>query len=50
MDYCLRHALNKLPGKVLGLLALLRKGLRSTLPAVWHRYRQRNSLRVVALG
>ena len=50
MDYCLRHALNKLPGKLLGLSAPLRKGLRSTLHAVWHRYRQRNSLRVVALG
>src|SRR6266702_4331515 len=47
---CLRHALNKLPDKLIGLAAPLRQGLRAKFHAVLHRCRQRTSLRVVALG
>jgi hypothetical protein len=47
---CLRHALNKLPSKLLGLPAPVRQGLRSQFHALLHRCRQRKSLRVVALG
>ena len=47
---CLRHALNKLPDKLVGLAAPVRKGLRSKLHTLLHRCRQRKSLRVVALG
>ena len=50
LGFCLRHALNKLPDKLIGLAAPLRKGLRSTLHRVFHRCRQCTSLRVVALG
>jgi hypothetical protein len=47
---CLRHALNKLPDKLIGVSASGRQGLRSTFHALLHRCRQRTSLRVVALG
>jgi hypothetical protein len=47
---CLRHALNKLPDKLVGLAAPLRKSLRSTFHTLLHRCRQRTSLRAVALG
>src|SRR5256884_6146715 len=47
---CLRHALNKLPDKVVGLAAPVRQGLRAKFHALLHRCRQRTSLRVVALG
>jgi hypothetical protein len=47
---CLRHALNKLPDKLVGLAAPLRQGLRSKFHTLLHRCRQRKSLRVVALG
>ena len=47
---CLRHALNKLPDKLVGLSAPLRQGLRSKFHALLHRCRTRKSLRVVALG
>src|SRR6266496_667417 len=47
---CLRHALNKLPDKLIGLSAPVRKGLRSKFHTLLHRCRQRTSLRVVALG
>src|SRR5262245_2237403 len=50
LGFCLRHALNKLPDKLIGLAAPLRKGLRSILHRVFHRWRQRTSLRVAALG
>jgi hypothetical protein len=50
LGYCLRHALNKLPDKLIGLSAPVRKGLRSTFHTLVHRCRQRKSLRVVALG
>src|SRR5262249_9869050 len=47
---CLRHALNKLPNKLLSVSASVRQGLRSQFHALLHRCRQRKSLRVVALG
>jgi len=47
---CLRHALNKLPDKLVGVPASVRRGLRSKFHALLHRCRQRKSLRVVALG
>ena len=50
LGYCLRHALNKLPDKLIGVSASVRQGLRSTFHALLHRCRQRTSLRVVALG
>ena len=50
LGYCLRHALNKLPSKLMGVSAPVRKGLRSQFHTLLHRCRQRTSLRVVALG
>src|SRR3989449_916027 len=50
LGYCLRHALNKLPDKLVGVSASVRRGLRSKFHALLHRCRQRTSLRVVALG
>jgi hypothetical protein len=50
LGYGLRHALNKLPDKLIGVSASVRKGLRSKFHALLHRCRQRKSLRVVALG
>jgi hypothetical protein len=50
LGYGLRHALNKLPDKLIGLSAPVRQGLRAQFHALLHRCRQRNSLRVVALG
>src|SRR6266516_7091574 len=50
LGYCLRHALNKLPDKLVGVSASVRRGLRSTFHALLHRCRQRTSLRAVALG
>jgi hypothetical protein len=47
---CLRHALNKLPDKLIGVSAPVRQGLRAKFHALLHRCRQRKSLRVVALG
>ena len=47
---CLRHALNKLPDKLIGLAAPLHQGLRSQLHTLLHQCRTRKSLRVVALG
>ena len=47
---CLRHALNKLPDKLVGLAVPVRQGLRSQFHTLFHRCRQRTSLRVVALG
>jgi hypothetical protein len=46
----LRHALNKLPDKLVGLAAPVRQGLRSKFHSLLHRCRQRKSLRVVSLG
>jgi hypothetical protein len=50
LGYCLRHALNKLPAKLIGVSAPVRQGLRAKFHALLHRCRQRKSLRVVALG
>src|SRR4029453_1612519 len=49
LGYCLRHALNKLPDKLIGVSAPVRQGLRAKFHALLHRCRQRKSLRVVAL-
>ena len=50
LGFCLRHALHKLPDKLIGISASVRKGLRSTFHTLLSRCRQRTSLRVVALG
>jgi hypothetical protein len=50
LGYCLRHALNKLPDKLVGLAAPVRQGWRSKFHSLLHRCRQRKSLRVVSLG
>src|SRR5918999_811398 len=50
LGFCLRHALNKLPDKLVGVSASVRRGLLSKLHPLLHRCRQRKSLRVVALG
>jgi hypothetical protein len=50
LGFCLRHALNKLPDKLIGVSAPVRQGLRAKFHALFHRCRQRTSLRVVALG
>src|SRR5258706_16304700 len=50
LGFCLRHALNKLSDKLIGVSASVRHGLRSQFHALLHRCRQRKSLRVVALG
>ena len=41
LGYCLRHALNKLPDKLIGLAAPVRQGLRAKFHALLHRCRQR---------
>src|SRR2546421_2747182 len=50
LGVCLRHALNKLPDKLIGVSAAVRQGLRAKFHALLHRGRQRKSLRVVVLG
>jgi hypothetical protein len=50
LGFCLRHALNKLPSKLMGLSATVRQGLRAQFHPLLYRCRQRTSLRVVALG
>jgi hypothetical protein len=50
LGFCLRHALNKLPDKLIGVSASVRQGLRAKFHALRHRCRQRKSRRVVALG
>jgi hypothetical protein len=50
LGYCLRHALNKLPDKLVGLATPVRQRLRSKFHALLHRCRQRKNLRVVSLG
>jgi len=50
LGFCLRHALNKLLDKLIGIPVSLRRRLRSKFHALLHRCRQRKSLRVVALG
>jgi hypothetical protein len=47
---CLRHALIKLPKKLVAITSSLRKALRTQFHTLWHRVRQRKGLRVFALG
>jgi hypothetical protein len=47
---CLRHALLKLPKKLVAIGSPLRKALRTQFHTLWYRARQRKSLRVFALG
>src|SRR5262249_10442015 len=47
---CLRHALNKLPGKRTAIPSTVRKTLRSQFHTLLYRARQRKGLRVFALG
>jgi len=47
---CLRHALLKLPKKLVAIASPVRKVLRTQFHTLWYRARQRKSLRVVALG
>jgi hypothetical protein len=47
---CLRHALNKLPGKLMAIASPVRKALRTQFHTLLYRARQRKSLRVFALG
>ena len=47
---CLRHALNKLPKKLMAIASPVRKALRTQFHTLLHRARQRKGLRVVALG
>ena len=47
---CLRHALLKLPKKLVAIGSPLRQALRTQFHTLWYRARQRKSLRVFALG
>src|SRR5437870_7680976 len=47
---CLRHALNKLPAKLVAFASPVRKVLRSQFHTLLYRARQRKGLRVFALG
>src|SRR6266852_2437678 len=47
---CLRHAINKLPSKLVAIASPVRKALRSQFHTLLHRARQRKGLRVFALG
>jgi hypothetical protein len=47
---CLRHALNKLPKKLVAIASPVRKALRSKFHTLLYRARQRKGLRVFALG
>src|SRR4029453_7639906 len=47
---CLRHAINKLPAKLVALPSPVRKALRSSFHTLLYRARQRKSLRLFALG
>jgi hypothetical protein len=47
---CLRHALNKLPGKLTAIPSAVRKTLRAQFHTLWYQARQRKGLRVFALG
>src|SRR5256714_2439049 len=50
LGYCLRHAINKLPGKLTAIASPVRKALRSQFHTLLYRARQRKSLRVFALS
>ena len=47
---CLRHALNKLPGKLTAIASPVRKALRSQFHTLWYRARQRKGLRCLPWG
>jgi len=47
---CLRHALNKLPGKLTEIASPVRQALRSQFHTLLYKVRQRRGLRVFALG
>ena len=47
---CLRHAINKRPGKLTAIPSSVRKTLRAQFHTLWYRARQRKGLRVFALG
>src|SRR5499433_4002674 len=47
---CLRHALNKLPGKLTAIPSAMRQTLRSQFHTLLYPVRQRKSLRMFALG
>jgi hypothetical protein len=47
---CLRHALLKLPKKLVAIPSPVRQALRSKFHTLWYRARQRKGLRVFALG
>jgi hypothetical protein len=47
---CLRHALLKLPKKLVAIASPVRQTLRTQFHTLWYRARQRKSLRVFALG
>ena len=47
---CLRHALNKIPKKLVAITSPVRKALRSQFHTLLYRARQRKGLRVFALG
>jgi hypothetical protein len=50
LGFCLRHALLKLPKKLVAIASPVRKSLRTQFHTLLYRVRQRKSLRVVALG
>src|ERR671936_1293383 len=50
LGHCLRHALNKLPAKLVAIPSSVRKTLRSQFHTLLYRARQRKGLRVFALG
>src|SRR5712691_5727716 len=50
LGYCLRHAINKLPGKLTAIVTPVRKALRSQFHTLWYQARQRKGLRVFALA
>src|SRR5262249_32863133 len=50
VGFCLRHALLKLPKKLVAIASPVRQSLRTKFHTLLYRVRQRKSLRVVALG
>jgi hypothetical protein len=50
LGFCLRHAINKLPSKLVAIASPVRKALRSQFHTLLYRARQRKGLRVFALG
>jgi hypothetical protein len=50
VGFCLRHALLKLPKKLVAIASPVRQALRTQFHTLLYRVRQRKSLRVVALG